>query len=126
MARSAAAATSGLSLSQWLRPAPTSLAKAMNRSAELNGKRSRVAINNARAVRTAATLTTQTIDVRRRFQARTYAEITNMPRTPAVAEFGNTANRSVSSQSMGARISVAVLAYTVLAKRASAGTRAAH
>src|ERR1035438_6083127 len=104
MPRSAAVATSGLSLSQRLRPAAASLASAMMRSAEVKGTRSRVAINNAREVRTAATLTTHTTDVRVRFQARAYAETTNTLRTPAVAELGKTSNRRVSSQSMGTRI----------------------
>ena len=110
MARSAAAATSGLSLSQWLQPAATSLASAMRRSAEMKGTRSCVAISNAMVVRTAATLATQTIDVRLRFQARAYAVTTNAPSTPAVAEVGKTSNRRVSSQSMGARIKAAVVA----------------
>src|ERR1017187_1311866 len=110
MARSAAAATSGLSLSQRLRPAAASLASAMRRSAEMKGTRSCVAINNARVVMTAAALATQTTDARQRFQARAYAVTTNAPRTPAVAQVGKTSNRKVSSQSMGARIKAAVVA----------------
>src|SRR5208282_5627766 len=109
MARSAAAANSGLSLSQWLKPAAASLASAMRRSAETKGTRSWVATNNASVVRTAATLATQTTDVRLRFQARAYAVITNTARMPAVAEVGKTSNRNVSSQSMGARIKAAVV-----------------
>ena len=90
--------------------AAASLASAMRRSAEMKGTRSCVAINNARVVRTAATLATQTIDVRLRFHARAYAATANAPRTPAVAEVGKTSNRRVSSQSMGARIKAAVMA----------------
>src|SRR5208337_5349841 len=110
IAKSAAAATSGLSPSQRLCSAATSLASAMRRSAEMKGTRSCVAINKARVVRTAETLATQTTDVRRRFHARAYAVTTNAPSTPAVAGVGNTLNPRVNSQSMGARIKAAVAA----------------
>src|SRR5208282_850092 len=110
MARSTAAAISGRSLSQWLRPAAASLANAINRSTKMKGTRSSVAISNARAVNTAATLATQRIDTRLRFQASAYAVATNTPSTAAVAQLGKTLNRRVSSQSMGAMIKAAVVA----------------
>jgi len=110
MARSAAAATGGLSQSQRLLPAATSLAAAMSSSAEMKGVRSRVAISNPRAVRTAATLATHTTMAKPRFQASAYAATAKTPTMPAAAEVGKTSKRKVSSQSMGARIKAAVVA----------------
>jgi hypothetical protein len=98
----------------------------MMRSAETKGARSCVAIINARAVKTAVTLATQRTGARLRFQARADAPATNAVSTPAVTEAGNTLKRSVSSQSMGARIKPEVTAYAALAKGMFAGTRAAH
>src|ERR1019366_8181129 len=98
----------------------------MTRSAKMKGARSCVAIINARAVKIAVTLATQTTGARLRFHARADAAATNAASTPAVTEARNTLKRSVSSQSMGARIKAEVTAHAVLAKGMFAGTRAAH
>ena len=82
----------------------------------MNGARSCAAIINARAVNAAAMLAIQTTGARLRFHARADAPATNAISTPAVAEAGNTLKRSVSSQSMGARIKAEVTAYAALAK----------
>ena len=63
-----------------------------------------VAIDKAKAEPAAATLATQKTGVRFSFQASAVAAITNTPRMAAVAAAGITLKRSVSSQSMGARI----------------------
>ncbi len=71
--------------------------------------------------RSAVTLAIQNKDVRLCLRARKEAPITYAAKTVAVAEAGNTLNRSVSSQSMGARINADVAANVVRANHASAG-----
>src|ERR1035438_3544461 len=123
---STAGASTNRRPSQRSRAAAASLASAITRSAARYGTRSCDTISNASAVNAAALWAAQTTGARLRFQAKANAATTNALSNPAVAEADKIWKRSVSSPSMGARISAAVTAYAVLAKRAPAGTRVAH
>ena len=80
----------------------------MSRSAARKGSMSWVAINRAIAAMAVARSATQTIEVRLRFHASAWAASTNPASTAAAAEGVRTLKRSVSSQSMGARIKAEV------------------
>src|ERR1019366_3552058 len=109
-ARSAEAATSGLTVSSRLRAAADSPTSTIRSRAAMKGSRWWVAKDKARATTAAVMLATQMIGTKSRFHARAEAEITNTHRMAAVTDGGRTLNRRVSSQSMGPRINADVQA----------------